>query len=142
VPVASRIEGITDFILEDGRTGLLCDVGDEAGFAAAIARLHADRAMLAAVSTATARAARERFTVERMAADYARVFTEVAGAAASAGPLPWSQFRLPEPFQPTWRDRVPRPVRQLARAARDTLRWWSAPPRPASPAPAPEQRSF
>ena len=54
VPVASRLEGVTDFILRDGETGFLGGVGDVEAFADAIARLDRDRDLLRTVSRAGA----------------------------------------------------------------------------------------
>ena len=34
VPVSWRLPGITDFLIDHGRTGFLCDVGDTGRFAA------------------------------------------------------------------------------------------------------------
>lgn len=118
VPVVSRIAGITDFIICEGFTGLLCEIGDEPGFAEAIAGLHLDRDKLEECSAATAIAARGRFRSARMASDYATLFQQlVASPVPKPAPLPWSQFRLPEPLRPTWRSRVPKPVRRFLRPA-------------------------
>jgi glycosyltransferase involved in cell wall biosynthesis len=117
VPIVSRIAGITDFIIEEGVTGLLCDIGDEAAFARAVGRLHGDRALLESLGAAAAKAARARFTSARMGADYARLFQElVASPVPKPTPLPWSQFRLPAPLRPTWRSRLPKPLRRFVRA--------------------------
>jgi hypothetical protein len=119
VPVASRIEGITDFILEEGRTGLLCSIGSDEEFARAIARLHTDRAALTTIGKAAAVAARDRWNCERMSAEYAALFTEIAGGLGpQVTPLPWSRFCLPAPFRPTWRGFIPKPIKRLVRAAR------------------------
>ena len=117
VPVVSRIAGITDFIVEDGVTGLLCEIGDEAAFADAVARLHGDRPLLERLGAAAASAARERFASARMGADYARLFRRlVASPVPKAPPLPWSEYRLPAPLRATWRSRFPKPLRRFARA--------------------------
>ena len=117
VPVVSRIVGITDFIVEDGVTGLLCKIGDERAFARAIARLHGDRSLLERLGATAAHAARERFTSARMGADYARLFRQlVATPVPKAPPLPWTEYRLPTLLRDTWRSRLPRPLRRFVRA--------------------------
>lgn len=122
VPVVSRIAGITDFIVDDGVTGLLCGIGDEAAFAGVVARLHGDRPLLERLGTAAARAARERFASARMGADYARLFHRLAASPVPKAPaLSWSKYRLPAPLRATWRSRFPKPVRKFARACAGTM---------------------
>ena len=117
VPVVSRIAGITDYIVDDGVTGLLCDIGDESAFASAITRLHGDRPLLERLGTAAASVARKRFTSARMGADYERLFRHlVASPVPKAPTVAWSQFRLPRLLRQTWRNRCPKPLRKFARA--------------------------
>jgi glycosyltransferase involved in cell wall biosynthesis len=116
VPVASRLPGVTDFIVEHGQTGVLCPVGDARAFAAAIVGLHRDRDRLRVIGRAASQAARRRFNLERLANDYARVLDAVMGEPPAAPPpLPWSAFRVPPPYRRRWRDLVPRHVRLAAR---------------------------
>jgi hypothetical protein len=116
VPVASRIDGITDFIIEHERTGLLCPIGEETSFAAAITRLARDREELGRLGVAAARGAKQRFTRERMAADYAGVFRRVVDDPSPLlAPRPWSEFVVDRNFRGTWRQRVPRPLRRVLR---------------------------
>src|SRR5690606_16312014 len=77
VPAASRIRGVTDFLIEDGATGLLFPVGDVAAAAGAVRRLATDRALLEACSAAGRRAVQERFDVGAMADAYAKVIRGV-----------------------------------------------------------------
>lgn len=122
VPVSSRIEGITDFILEEGQTGLLCGIGKEDEFARAIERLHLDRALLRRMNQAAAASARTRFHCERMAADYANLFTGlIRHPTPRMAPLPWTDFALPAPFRPSWRSFVPKPVKKMIRAVLGSL---------------------
>lgn len=124
VPVASRIRGVTGFIVEDGKTGILCPVGDAGAFADAIIGLHEDRARLREMSQAAAAAARSRFSMDRVAADYAQMLDAVVDEAPVApSPLPWKEFRVPPPYRPRWwRDAIPRPVRLLARGLLQKLK--------------------
>lgn len=77
VPVASRIEGVTDEIVTDGQEGILCSPGAPADFAGALVSLHRDRGLLARMSYAGWSRARTEFTVEKMADEYARHFQEL-----------------------------------------------------------------
>ena len=116
VPVASRISGVTDFIVEDGVTGLLCRIGRTREFAAKIAELAADRARLTAMSAAARRCVEERFSLERMGRDYERLFREVlAEPAPRVAPRPWSEFRLEPAYRAGWRRWVPRTVKNTLR---------------------------
>ena len=48
---------------------------------------------------AAAETARSRFSMERVAADYAQVLnTVVAEAPVAPLPLPWKEFRVPPPY--------------------------------------------
>ena len=122
VPVASRLPGVTDFTVRDGETGVLCPVGDVGCFADAVARLDADRDWLAQLSAAAAADAADRFSADRMAEAYVSVFEEVETSWTDPPPLPWSAFRMHPAVRPTWRTRIPRPVRVLARNVLDRLR--------------------
>jgi glycosyltransferase involved in cell wall biosynthesis len=116
VPVASRLEGVTDFIIEDERTGILCPVGDVEAFASAIMTLYEDSARLHRMGKAAAEAAHRRFNSDRVAADYAQMLNAVVDENPVAPPpLPWSEFRVPPPYRRGWRDILPRPVRLIAR---------------------------
>lgn len=70
VPVASRLKDMTDFEIEDGRTGFLREPGDIPGFAQALVLLAGDRERLRRMSQAAWQEARNRFTAERMCRDY------------------------------------------------------------------------
>ena len=70
VPVASRLEGITDPVIEEGRSGLLVDVGRVEQFVAAIAGLDADPGRLARLSAGALARAHEQFGADRMAERY------------------------------------------------------------------------
>jgi glycosyltransferase involved in cell wall biosynthesis len=116
VPACFNIAGITDYMIEDGRTGLLREQEDAEGLAHAIAGLNGNRPALDAMRRAVAAEARVRFTHARTAAAYADLFREMmATEPPNPEPLPWSQF-VPDPnFPQTWRRFVPPAVKSLAR---------------------------
>ncbi len=72
--VASRVGGLAE-VLEDGRTGLLIEVGDEAGLAAALTRLAEDPELARRLGAASATVQREAYTISRMADEYLEVYT-------------------------------------------------------------------
>jgi glycosyltransferase involved in cell wall biosynthesis len=74
-PVVTRIASGTGEVVEDGRNGFLVTVGDAGAFADRIERLARDRRLLASFKRA-AWAASQRYTVGRMADEYARCFAE------------------------------------------------------------------
>lgn len=116
VPVASLLEGITDFILQEGKTGFLCPVGDCEAFAVRVYELAKNRDKLRNMSQAVAKDARERFSQSRMAADYARVLKKVmAEPAPKWTPMPWSEFQVDPAFKQTWRRYVPDSVKKGVR---------------------------
>ena len=84
--MVSHIRGIFDVIVEDRVSGRLCPVGDAARFADAVAWLASDRNRLLSMSAAARATVERRYTIERMAAEYARLFCEGLGRADSRAP--------------------------------------------------------
>jgi glycosyltransferase involved in cell wall biosynthesis len=116
VPVASKLHGITDMIVEEGVSGFLCPMGKTGAFTEKIAFLHQNRYRLAEMSAAARRRVTDRFSLERMAADYDRLFTEtLACAPLPYTPRPLKQLQYPKELLPTWRTWVPQPLKNLAR---------------------------
>jgi glycosyltransferase involved in cell wall biosynthesis len=78
VPVVSNIpRGVPD-VVADGATGLLPEVGDVDGFAAAIARLAADRSLLERFSAAARRTVEQQFDIRARAKDYQSLYARYA----------------------------------------------------------------
>jgi len=116
VPVASHIRGVTDMVIEDGVNGFLCPISDSGAFACAVTQLYRDRKLLSSMSQNARRRIGERFTLERMVDDYEQLFREVLDAPALAYKVrPLSDIALPPLLRPTWRTRVPLPVKNAAR---------------------------
>lgn len=116
-PVCWRLEGITDFVVNHGITGLLATKGDCAAFADLICQLADDRNLLRQMAHSAAADARERFTQERVGQDYANLFHEVMEEPPPEwSPRPWSEFRPDPEFRPRWTALIPdswkNPVRQ------------------------------
>lgn len=116
VPVSWRIEGITDFIIEDEKTGFICPMGESETFARRIALLDGNRTQLQAMSKAVEQAGRARFTHQRAAASYAKLFNEVMSEAPPQWvPKPWKEFRSDPNFEHSWRELLPISVRNWLR---------------------------
>lgn len=112
VPVTFLIDGITDFVLDHGRTGFIAPMGDCSAFAGYVAELMADRSNLENMSAAASAEARIRFTPKVAAAQYARMFNEVMDSPLpDYEPLPWSKFRVDPVYRRGWRSLVPRPIK-------------------------------
>lgn len=123
VPVASRIQGVTDVVVEDGREGSLFPVGDWKCAARRIAALRADRALLERLSVAAQAKVRSMYSTERLGDDYARVIHEIAGKRpAIAPPLPLGDWQLPGGLRSGLRTFVPRPVKNVLRVAKERMR--------------------
>lgn len=74
VPVVSRLAGVTDEIVDSGRSGLLVEPGDAPGFADAVLRLAQDRALRESCAAAAREVAELKFSVERMLDAYEALF--------------------------------------------------------------------
>ena len=110
VPIASRLPGVTDFIVEDGVTGLLAEPGNVEEFARQVATLMEPVRWLAFSRAGMARA-RALFSAEAMGIRYVAFLEDLR-----RGKYPLAQSRaVPRrrwqtPF--TWRDRLPSGIRR------------------------------
>jgi glycosyltransferase involved in cell wall biosynthesis len=75
--VATRVGGTVEAI-EDGVSGLLVPVNDEAAFSAALLRLAGDRALRERLGTAARKRAAEVFGMDRMIAEFSALYEELA----------------------------------------------------------------
>jgi glycosyltransferase involved in cell wall biosynthesis len=98
--MAWKIDGITDFVLENGRTGFIFKTGAYDEMADTVLRLHHDRSLLRSISEKAAEEARIRFTPDITAAAYAKVLKQVKQQDPySGGVKPWSRFRIEPNFK-------------------------------------------
>jgi len=70
VPVASRLKGCTDFVVEDGVNGNLVSIGDECAFANALINLASDRVALEAMSKSAWETVKQRFSYAATGSSY------------------------------------------------------------------------
>ena len=116
VPIATRLKGITDMIVEDGVSGFLCPMGKTRVFAENIALLARNRKRLALMAEAARRKVVAEFGADRMADDYDALFSEaLAQPPIHFTPRPLEQFTYPKELMPTWRAMVPQPVKTFVR---------------------------
>jgi hypothetical protein len=122
VPVVSRIEGVTDTLVEHGVSGILVPVGDWRAAAREIHALARDRDRLAALSAAGRIRAAAAFGIDRMARDYARLLQMIkADPPAIAAPLPLSAWSAPRGMRDGIRTRLPAPLKNWLRTARERI---------------------
>ncbi len=114
VPVASRVSGVTDFVVQEEKDGLLFPIGNVAAAANAIRRLAGDQAALDRLSAAGPPAVADRFSIESFARGYTEVIRQVATSVASVPPPPADEFQLLS-VGGGWRRHIPLPVKNLLR---------------------------
>jgi len=120
VPVASRIRGVTDTVVDDGVTGLLFPVGDVAAAAEAIRHLRRDPAHWHAMACHGPIAMRERFSISRMAERYGALLAGLHERPPLIAPqLPIEHWHLPRGLRDGLRSHLPTPLKNLLRTIRE-----------------------
>ena len=76
VPIASRLAGITDQLVQQGITGLLVTPRDINGFVEAVKKIQINSKLFKAMSSKASKIAAETFSVETMIDRYEALFTE------------------------------------------------------------------
>ncbi|MGA9532681.1 MAG: glycosyltransferase family 4 protein [Anaerolineales bacterium] len=79
VAIAATAAGGLAELVEDGRNGILCPVGDADGYIEGLRRCLSDRKVLAEMKAQSLRMA-ERYDIQRVALSYERIFREAAAA--------------------------------------------------------------
>jgi glycosyltransferase involved in cell wall biosynthesis len=120
VPVASRIKGVTDFVVADGKDGLLFDLGNVRLAARHIRRLATDRALLARLSEAARLSVADRFGLDAMARAYFDVVRLVMMAPCPIeSPLPIDAWSVPPGLRPGLRTYLPSGAKKWLRVWRE-----------------------
>jgi glycosyltransferase involved in cell wall biosynthesis len=123
VPIASHIRGVTDFVVEDGVSGILFPVGSAVAAADAIKRLAGDRVMLRRMSAAAQKSVGGRFALTTMAQAYARVIASVIEAPPPiADRLDLRHWRYPRGLRPSLRSYLPTRLKNFLRGLRERIR--------------------
>jgi len=114
--VAANIKGSVDQIIEHGTSGMLADVADPGSFARAIIELAADPDRCRKMSEAARMRIASHFTSNQMAEAYARSFRDMLnGPDRRPMPLSLDHYDIPREMKPTWRTRIPAPLKNFAR---------------------------
>lgn len=122
VPVASRIRGVTDMIIDHGVDGMLFPIGNCRQAACHIRQLHDNPALLSELSEAAIRKVADNFTATRMAASYADLIVRVkANPPELAAPLSLDDWRLPAGLRTSLRTYLPQPVKNWLRLVQERL---------------------
>jgi glycosyltransferase involved in cell wall biosynthesis len=122
VPVASKIWGVTDEVIEHGVNGFLFPVGEIGEAAKYIALLAADRTLLARMSGAARSSVCARFTREKQAIAYYHLIQRMLEDPRSIRkPLEFDRWKMAWGLKPSWWHVFPQPVKKFARLARE--RW-------------------
>jgi len=77
--IATRIPGVTDTIVEDGKTGILVAPRDADGLAAAIRSVLDDSAAAAAMGARARAAVMQRFALDAAAERWSAIYRKVIG---------------------------------------------------------------
>lgn len=114
--VATRIAGSVSWIVEDGRSGLLAPVADAAAFARLVVRLARNPAERQAIGTEARRRIEQHFSAVHTASAYARALVELQSLPdRRPPPLVLEEYFVPRSMRPTWRTRIPPPVKNFLR---------------------------
>ena len=120
VPVVSKIEGVTDRIVEDGITGLLFPVGDWRGAAAALSVLESKPLLLDRLSCNARTRAADAFDRQQMVCSYSRLLERLAAERpAISPPLPIEEWSMPWGMRNGLRTMIPAPLKNWLRAVRE-----------------------
>lgn len=117
VPAAWKLEGTTDFLIENGSTGVLASLGDCIGLADSIAQLDNERERLQTMSKNVSAGARKRFSVERVVSDYVGLINQVMEELSITWQVKaWEDFQVDSAFdQKNWKSLLPMPLKRLMR---------------------------
>lgn len=116
VPIATRLRGVTDEIVNHRVSGFLHRVGAVGEAGALVRSLASDPDLLSRMSRAAVEEQRRRFSLERMGADYARVLRRLRRRGATrATPLDPDRWRTPRGFGPGLRAWIPGPAKNALR---------------------------
>ncbi len=121
VPVVTRLPGVTDTVVTDGRDGCLFPAGSVRAARRAVALLDADPAALRRMSLAAAETARTRFSVAQMAERYIAVFDAAKAWASPLRPLDAADWRVPSGMRPGLRTLLPAPAKAFLRTMRERM---------------------
>ena len=123
VTVSWIIEGITDYIINEGVSGFLHKMGDHRGMASTIKMLYDNPTKLQELGNNAAQEARLRFDPELIAKHYSEVFQIVLDAPQPDFlPLDWKYFRADGNFRQKGDGWLPRGLKYRIKSLFSTIR--------------------
>jgi len=122
VPIATRIRGVTEFLIQNERTGALFPPGDVAGAARILAELSRDRTQLTEMQSACRASAASRFDSR----EQARAFCDIVAAVSKAPrsiqkPRSMEQWRIARGLRPAWWTSLPESWKNSLRVLRERI---------------------
>jgi len=122
VPVASRIKGVTDFVVSEGKDGLLFDIGNVREAALCVRNLIDNPSQLITLSNAARKSAAGRFELANMAKSYLDVVQHVKDAPREINaPLSMEKWTYPAGLRPGLRTYLPNDIKKWIRLWRERL---------------------
>jgi len=112
VPIATRLEGITDIVIDDGRTGFLVDIGDVKGFVDKIEQIQNDPIKWSEMSKAGHQKVLREFSVENMGKAFMHLFSDALNGYYPLARQRQNYFPV-NPMAFTWREHIPRSIHRL-----------------------------
>jgi len=122
VPVATRIKGVTDFLINHGENGLLFDIGNVGMAAAHIAALAEKRELLYQFSVRACQNVAGQLDLSGMAQCYFKVLSDVLTARCEVRqPLPIEKWSYPAGLMPGLRTYLPNGAKKWLRLLRERI---------------------
>ncbi len=122
VPVASLIKGVTDSIVEHGKTGYLFPIGDWHEAAERIVQLARDQAKVEGMSAAARQSVRSTFSIETAAKQYVMLIDRVLATPRPLRPvLDLRHWSYPRGLKPGLRTYLPESIKKHLRALREVI---------------------
>lgn len=119
VPVTSLIRGITDEVITNDDNGYTFEMGDTNAAAEHIKHLAQHPEKVKALSKNARKTACERFTLSRMAEQYANLIHQIKDTPLPVKPLSIKQYALPPEFKPGLRKFAPEWLKNFIRQRKE-----------------------
>jgi glycosyltransferase involved in cell wall biosynthesis len=122
VPIATRLRGVTDFVVQDGYTGYLFPSGDVSHAARLLIYVASDRKRLFAMRRAARATHLEKFDIRKQARTIAEILDQIqAKPRRIRKPLPLDEWRIARGLRPAWWTTLPEPLKNQLRVMRERV---------------------
>lgn len=122
VPVASKISGVTDFVIKDGESGLLFNIGNVQAATTSLISLIKNRNLLENISAAAQKDVRSRFNLSLMGSAYSDMIGKILRTPKEIRtPLPFSNWSYPLGLKSGLRTHLPESLKNWLRVMRERL---------------------